>query len=88
MTTAITTIIWLPALRQDAFCKNIFQQIRHTLGRLNGCCHQKIGIHISKIDLISGVADELRQEYALGSAISLSERVQSVGDAIEINDFL
>lgn len=83
-----TTIIWLPVLRQDAFCENIFQQIRDTLGRLNGCYHQKIGIHISKIDLISGVADELRQECALGSAISLSERVQGVGGAIEINDFL
>ena len=88
MTTSVTTVIWLPVLRQDAFCENIFQQIRDTLGRLNGCYHQKVGIHISKIDLISGVADELRQECALGSAISLPEGVQSVGGAIEINDFL
>ena len=88
MTTSVTTVIWLPVLRQDAFCENIFQQIRDTLGRPNGCYHQKIGIHISKIDLISGVADELRQECALGSAISLPEGVQSVGGAIEINDFL
>ena len=88
MTTSVTTVIWLPVLRQDAFCENIFQQIRDTLGRLNGCYHQKVGIHISKIDLISGVADELRQECALGSAISLPEGMQSVGGAIEINDFL
>ena len=58
MTTSVTTIIWLPVLRQDAFCENIFQQIRDTLGRLNtlsrhhplhwgcelGCMYGKPGI--------------------------------------------
>ena len=66
----------------------MFEKICHTLGGQDGRYHQKVGIHISEIDLISGVAYELRQKHTLGPAVALSERVQSIGDAIEINDFL
>ena len=91
MTTSVTTVIWLPVLRQDAFCENIFQQIRDTLGRLNGCYHQKVGIHISKIDLISGVVDELRQECALeqgraGIQMHLHRAVSALAQAKQLHD--
>ena len=66
----------------------MFEKICHTLGGLDGRYHQKVCIHISKIDLISGVADKLRQKYTLGPAVALPERVQGVGNAIEINDLL
>ena len=66
----------------------MFEKICHTLGGLDGRYHQKVCIHVGKINFISGVADELRQKHALGPAVALSERVQGIGDAIEINDFL
>ena len=66
----------------------MLEKIRHALGGLDGSYHQKVGIHISEIDLISGVAYELRQKHALGSTIALPERVQGVGDAIEIGDLI
>ena len=75
-------------LLQNTFAKNLFEQIRHALGGLDGRDHEKIGIHIGKIDLISGVVDELRQKYSLGPAVALAERVQGVGDTIEINDLI
>ena len=66
----------------------MFEKICHTLGGLDGRYHQKVCIHVGKINFISGVADELRQKHTLGPAVALSERVQGIGDAIEINDFL
>ena len=75
-------------LQQNAFSKNLFKKIRHALGGLDGRYHQKVGIHISEINFISGVEDELRQKHALGPAVALPERVQGIGDAIEIDDFL
>ena len=80
--------MWLCFLQQNAFGENIPEKICHTLSGLNGRYHQKVCVHISKIDLISSVSDELRQKYTLGPAIALPERVHGVGDAIEINDLL
>ena len=72
----------------DTFLKNLLQHICHTLSRLDGCYHQQFRIHIGKADVITGVADELRQEGTLGSAVALTERVEGVGDAIEVYNFL
>ena len=33
------------------------------------------------------MVDELRQEHALGSSVSLSKRMLDIGGIIEINDF-
>jgi len=66
----------------------MFEKICHTLGGLDGRYHQKVCIHVGKINFISGVADELRQKHTLGPAVALSERVQGVGDAIEIGDLI
>ena len=43
------------------------------MGRLNSCNHQKIRIHVSEIDLVSGITDELRQKHTLSSAIALTK---------------
>jgi len=43
----------------NAFTKYLLQKIRHSLCRLNRGNHQEFRIHISKVDIISGVADQL-----------------------------
>ena len=68
--------------------KNLLQQIRHTLGRLYCCNHQQFRVHISEADVITGVANKLRQKGTLGSAVALAERVEGISNAIEVYDFL
>ena len=59
----------------NAFTKYLFQQIRYSLRRLNRSNHQKFCIHISEVDVISSVADQLCQEGTLGSAVAFPEGV-------------
>ena len=63
------------AISPFVFVKNLLQQVRHTLGGLDGCYHQQFRIHIGKADVIASVTDELRQEGTLRSSVSLTERV-------------
>ena len=66
----------------------MFEKVCYALGGLDGRYHQKVRIHISKIDFIPGIADELCQEHPLRSAVSFSKRMQSIGNAIKINNLL
>ena len=63
----------LRTLQQNAFGKNSLEKICHALGGLDGRYHQKVCIHISKIDFISSVADELRQKHTLGPAVTFTK---------------
>lgn len=63
------------------------QQIRHALGGLDGGDHEEVGVHVGEVYVVSGVADELGQESSLGSAVTLSKRVQGVGSAVEVHYF-
>ena len=71
-----------------AFTKYLFQQICYALCRLNRGDHQKLSIHVGKVDVVSSVADQLCQEGTLGSAVAFPERMQLIGHTIEVYDFL
>ena len=72
----------------NTFTNYLLQQIRYSLRRLNRGNHQEFGIHIGKVDAVSSVADQLRQEGSLGSAVAFPEGVQFVGHTIEIYELI
>lgn len=55
---------------------------------LYGGDHEKICVHLGPVDVISRVADKLRQEGALSTAAAPAERGEVVGSAIEIHDLI
>lgn len=72
----------------DTLTKYLFQQVGYTMRCLYGCDHQQIGVHVSKVDIISGITHKLRQKQTLRPAIAFAERMKCIGDAIKICDFL
>ena len=68
----------------DCVRKNLFQQVRHALGGLDGGKHEQIAVHIGEIQLIPGGSDQLGQEHPLGSAVALLEGVKLIGGAVEV----
>ena len=77
----------LTILENTSF-KYALQQIRHSLRRLNRGNHQEFYIHISKVDVVSSITNQLCQERTLGSSIAFPDGMQFVGDIIEVYDFL
>ena len=66
----------------------LLQQVCYSLGCLDSSNHQKVAIHLGPVDVIARITDKLCQESPLGSAVALSERVQIIGCAIEVHNFL
>ena len=73
---------------ENAFRENSHHQIDHALRRLNGSNHQQICIHVSETIIVAGITNQLGQECPLCSAISLTEKMERIGHAIKICDFL
>ena len=71
----------------NAIFKDLPEEIRYTLRRLDGGNHKQFRVHICKVDVIAGAAYQLRQKNTLCSAVPLAEGMENVGGAIEINDF-
>ena len=68
----------------DRFTENVFEQVFHTACGLNRRDHQFIRIDLGKINIVSGVANELSEERPLRSAIPLAEWLKHIENAIEI----
>lgn len=56
--------------------------------RLDSGNHQQIIIHLQPIEVIARIANKMCQDGPLGPAVSLSERMQIAGCAIEVHDLL
>ncbi len=71
----------------NAVAEDLSEQIRYALRRLDGGNHKQFRVHICKVDVKAGEADQLRQKNTLRSAVPLAKGMQDVGGAIEISNF-
>ena len=69
----------------NRFREYLLQQIRHTLGRLDGGDHQQVAVYLGPVDVITGAADQLGQKGTLGAAVTFPKGVQVVGSAVEVH---
>ena len=64
--------------------ENAGQESCYALCRLDSRDHQQLCIHICKVELVSGITDQLCQKYSLCSAVTFAEGMEHIGSAIKV----